>query len=320
MTAVDHINLVIPGIFNFPTDEVDAESLARNLPAFHEILRFGAYQAGHRQCFDQLLGDLLRYDQCGGLPYAGALNPQGPASQCLFKPVFVKADLNNAFVYPLEKTEDLNFIINDLCDFFKKDFNVEALPDGTSILVFRKLKRLPNNPHYLCVVGQSAAALQDRSADLSEWNLLLNEIQMFLYQHPRNQQRTQNGQPFFNSLWIWGHGQKDPLDRSATEWISADPGMQRLGEYLGCAKGSRSHPPETRVIVDLSLIQALKGDSSEPIVELLHHIETQVLSPQIRRFRKSLTLFDGQGGSIALRPYDRWKFWKRPRLSTTALE
>lgn len=321
LTTVDHINLVIPGILNLPADEFDAESLARNTPALHDIVRFGKHLPGHSQCFDDVLRELLDYDQAIGLPYASALpNSGGSISQVLFKPVFVKADINNAFVYPLIESKDIYLIINDLGVYFKEDFDVDILPDGTGLLRFRKLRRLPENPHYLCVIGQSAAALQGRSGDLAKWNLLLNEIQMFLYQHPLNQRQMQTGQPFFNSLWIWGQGEKDEQERSAIEWISSDPVMQHLGAYLGCATENCSHHPSTRVIVDLSLIQALKGGVSKSIDDLLVTMEAEVFAPQSHLYRKSLTLFDGSGSSISIRPHDYWKFWKKARLPTATFE
>lgn len=56
------------------------------------------------------------------------------------------------------------------------------------------------------VVGENVDAHRPQGEDALTWDRLQNEIQMFLFTHPLNQSREEQGEPTVNSLWLWGNG------------------------------------------------------------------------------------------------------------------
>lgn len=54
------------------------------------------------------------------------------------------------------------------------------------------------------IAGMALADWWPQHESLRSWRKLLNEIQMVWYAHPVNQNRTEQGQPPINSLWLYG--------------------------------------------------------------------------------------------------------------------
>ena len=67
-----------------------------------------------------------------------------------------------------------------------------------------EVSTLPVLPHYLSVLGKKISSYLQQARVNLQWYKLLNEMQMFLHQHPHNQQRLLEGQLMFNNLWCWG--------------------------------------------------------------------------------------------------------------------
>ncbi|KXK45641.1 hypothetical protein [Nitrosomonas europaea] len=56
------------------------------------------------------------------------------------------------------------------------------------------------------VVGKNINDLLSRGKEGAIWNSRINEIQMFLHEHPLNRNREIQGELPVNSIWIWGGG------------------------------------------------------------------------------------------------------------------
>lgn len=69
------------------------------------------------------------------------------------------------------------------------------------------------------VAGKNINDFLPKGDNDSNWRALMNELQMFLHNHPVNQQRQMQGLSIANSLWFWGCGKLPTL--SSTEKIFA---------------------------------------------------------------------------------------------------
>lgn len=321
--AVNIINLVIPGLLNFPVHEIDTELLVQTTPNLHWLLRYANRVLNSQYDIDQILIHKLGLKQAA-LPYARACKPQNDeGTMLLIKPVYLKADINNAVVYPIQDEDEVHRIIDDLSDCFITDCDIEELPDNTWLMSLHHCSPVLQLPHYLTAVGKKVTHYLDQVKTDLHWFKLFNEMQMFLYQHEINQHRQQTGLPMINSLWCWGadawHGEL--LENIL--WFSDDTLMQRLGQlYSGNAQPlsaikEQALDAET-IIVDLSLLRALKGDLSRDMMQIFNHLETNCLQPVMQSNNHHIMLYTGGDNNFYYRPSMQWKFWKKP-LSITSI-
>jgi hypothetical protein len=61
-----------------------------------------------------------------------------------------------------------------------------------------------------------------RGADAVTWMGRLNELQMLMHSHPVNQRRAARGQPAVNSVWLWGGGERQPVQPAPGTRIVSD--------------------------------------------------------------------------------------------------
>jgi hypothetical protein len=195
------LDIIVPGLFNLPEHELDRDQLTASTPALHRLLRFASQTPVAPVGFDRRLAEILGIGP-GTLPFAEAINAGGDGRQLLFKPIFLKPDLNNALVFPCQVDKDgLDLIIKDLADYFKADCNIKRATDDTWIMQLSTCDAPQGMPHYLSVVGTGVSHLMDQAKQNLSWFKLINEMQMFLHQHPVNQQRERQGLTPVNSLW-----------------------------------------------------------------------------------------------------------------------
>lgn len=310
------IDLIIPGILNLPAHELNIAELESLTPALHQLLRFSNQVPSRLVDVDEIIIQRLGLKQ-RALPYAYAIQPAKKGRQLLFKPVHLKADINNAIVYPVdENDDDIILLINDLKSYFKENCEIENLPGKRWIMRLLDCEPVIDVPHYLSAVGNKFTHYLEQSRSNLEWFRLFNEMQMFLYQHEINQQRLSKGQLPVNSLWCWG---ADPyLGETVTEtvWYSDDPDMQSLGElYAGHSDNLNNlafnEANLNTVIIDLSILKHLKGNSAEDTVQVLNGVEERCAKLLSARQHQIIV---HTGGSVNLhyRHLAKLKFWKKP--------
>ena len=61
------------------------------------------------------------------------------------------------------------------------------------------------------VAGRSIHEFLPAGVDGAPWRRILNEAQMALHDHPRNQERESRGELSVNSVWLWGAGEAREL-------------------------------------------------------------------------------------------------------------
>jgi hypothetical protein len=86
--------------------------------------------------------------------------------------------------------------------------------------------------------GQNVEALLPQGDDGARWRRVINEAQMLLHEHSRNEAREQRGQPTVNSIWIWGAGRDCRLSPAFDALWSDHP----LAVGLAAASGGTARP------------------------------------------------------------------------------
>jgi len=141
------VDLIIPGLLNLPIHELDGPQLLEATPNLHKLLRFAKQVETSVSDFDDILIRRLGLKQ-SGLPYARAIQQSTDGYGLLFKPVHLKADINNAIVFPLEEDSDeITHIIKALSEYFKVDCDIKLLPQGIWMMTLHEVKPVADVPH-----------------------------------------------------------------------------------------------------------------------------------------------------------------------------
>ena len=141
-------------------------------------------------------------------------------------------------------------------------------------------------------------------------------MQMFLFQHELNQQRFASGEPMMNSLWCWGGDAYRGESFPSLAWYSDDNLMRNLGElYTGTGLPVVSLPEhdsrQDAIVINLSLLEALKGESSREIIDLLKILDTEYLGPVMRSSTAAIHLHTGGQWNFYFTPLMAWQLWKQ---------
>lgn len=165
------------------------------------------------------------------------------------------------------------------------------------------------------------------TAKLRAW---LNEVQMFLHDHPVNTARQNSGQPPVNSLWLWGAG---ALAESADPGFDSVWARDPLARGLARAAGipARPLPPDFTALaehadpagrhllfIDDLLAPTLYEDGAGWRDALLS-LEKRWFAPLAGTLGGRLSRLEVLAPTIYgrlawhLAGADRWKFWRRPR-------
>ncbi|MGA9333628.1 MAG: phosphoglycerate mutase [Rudaea sp.] len=146
-----------------------------------------------------------------------------------------------------------------------------------------------------------------------QWRHLLNEAQVILHNHPVNARRQQRGQVPANSVWFWGAGVLPDWVRTRFSRVaSEDDVVLALAKMAGISF-------QYLAGFDLS---DLKGDASIMLdlaaireIEALAHNWLIPIDAAIKRRTISLVHVDfGSGERVVVKPWHRWRFWRRVRL------
>jgi hypothetical protein len=316
MLKKTQIDLVIPGLFDLPSYELDEAELQTQTPALHRLLSFANRETNGYFDIDEILIDTLGLKQVA-LPYAYACQAVQSGFGVLFKPVHLKADMNNALVFPVsESEENINHLINDLEGYFKVDFNIKALPGNLFLMHLHEVQPLLGVPHYLSATGKKVTHYLEQAKSNLGWFKLFNEIQMFLFQHPVNRFREKQGLPLINSLWCWGADRWQGETFSNRSWFSDDYEMQALGK-LYCGESSELDDIQAKdlkqqvTVIDLNLIRSLKGHSQQSLLQLLADIENKYLQYLLERRSHSIRLLAGGSFNVSYQSAMRYRFWKK---------
>ncbi len=321
-----HIDLVIPGFFNLPLEEFDPNFLVSNLPALNKILTYSNSIPNEQADFESIIAGSLGLTGRQTLPFAQAFvetkEVDNPQRYLLCRTIHLKADMHNALVIPLDNNnvneDDSSLVLEDLQTFFSEDCELKPLENGLWLMRLKNCEPSDCYPHYLSVIGRKANQFIEQSKQALPWYKLMNEMQMFMHQHPINQNRLTTGLLPINSLWFWGAGEKPKFDDNKAQWFCDDEELIRFADSSNIRHHSLDQLTQTKsrensVVIDLSLLEALKTSSSDNLQAKLEILEETVFKPAMILFRSShasLQLKAAHHFDLTMTPFSKYKIWR----------
>ncbi|MCP4333288.1 MAG: hypothetical protein GY785_11585 [Gammaproteobacteria bacterium] len=320
------VQIILPGLFDLPLHELETDFVSKELPGLNRILGLATLHDNQAYSIDAIIQRALTLESSPGLPMAQAFaeaDEAEPARLILAEAVHLRADLHDAVVIPIPKTpdtiQDIEIIINNLNDAFKVDCDLSVIADSVFLLRLTGFDAPTLYPQVLSVLGKAVNPFIEQSRQVLPWYRLLNEIQMYMHQHPVNVERMRQGRLPINSLWFWGAGER-PAIATRPRWFCDDALLNRFAASLGlvvesCSGIGACADFSDTLIVDLRLLQWLKAGLDTNLDEILLDIERKLLAPVLQEFAKSrltLHLRAGYRHDLELRPSAKIKFWRRP--------
>lgn len=324
--------VILPGLFDLPLAELAAGLIAERLPNLNRVLRYATPRPNRAYSIDAILRNALEFGESpahafSSLPLAQAFalpDIHAPERLLLGQAIHLQADLHSAVVVPIQENEenlnDINIIINDLNKLFNVDCNVSVIDNGLLLIDLKSISAPTHYPHLLSVLGKTANPYMEQSRQQLPWYQLLNEIQMFMYQHDVNRQRLERGLLPLNSLWAWGGGALAHELTAPPAWFCDDPTLNRFAESLKLNPLATADLPvasatASKIVVDLSLLEWLKTGLDVDPGQLLLKLDRKLLAPllaEARSGKSSLLLRAGFDFDFEFNALDRIKFWRRP--------
>lgn len=324
------IDLVIPGLFNLPLEEFAPDFLVSNLPALNQLLTYSNLIPNEQTDFESIIAGSLELADRQTLPFAQAYVEEGVDDlnrYLLCRTIHLKADMHNALVIPLENNrvneDDSSLILEDLQAFFIEDCDLKPLDNGLWLMCLKHCEPSDCYPHYLSVIGRKANQFIEQSKQALPWYKLMNEMQMFMHQHPINLNRLTTGLLPINSLWFWGageklKGEKPKFDDNKAQWFCDDEQLTRFADSSNIRHLSLNRLPQMKsgedsIVIDLSLLEALKTSSGDNLQAKLELLEKTVFKPAMILFRSnhaSLQLRAAHHFDLTMTPFSKYRIWR----------
>lgn len=180
-------------------------------------------------------------------------------------------------------------------------FPISATVPSRWYLMLPREAKIPAFTAPADAIGGDVFAHLPEGPDGRQWRALLNEAQIILHNHPRNEQRMAAGLLPVNSLWFWGGGVlPDSVRCSAKSVITGDSELQALGRLAGVSSTISDAGDQ---IVDCRSERTWAKLEAEPLEDGLRALG--------RRYRR-VTLDFADGVRFAFEPGQRWRWLRRP--------
>ncbi len=282
----------------------------------------------------------------GELPGARlSLAAQGiePPSASLWRadPVYARAGtvdvhIDDRAVLPVTAQES-----ETLCRDFNRDFDARgwrlwASRPGQWYLQSTQPLQVTTVPLSIAL-GRGLEGIMPSGPDGARLRALLNELQMWLFEHPLNQAREAQGCPPINSIWPLGAGEAGlPRKHWRALW-AVDDFYRGAGKVAGAdlvatvpADGTALVPAlpasgEAMLVLDSLLRPAALGDVGQwydTLQQLDRDWFAPLLDALVQRRVQAIHLAGGARHGFVLRRGDLWRIWRRrhplTRFVTTA--
>ncbi len=166
-------------------------------------------------------------------------------------------------------------------------------------------------------VGRPIDNLLPTGPDAKKWRVLLNEIQMLLFNHPVNQQREALDLPMINSVWLWGGGRDIQAASNSNHFYCLDSHLRSIAQQLGMHSSAWTGKPEALASDGLVLLSQLQRSGQYGDVlgwrTAARELDEMWLAPLLRSGIALHIEDPANGRALDFNPGDRWKFWRRPR-------
>lgn len=333
MGARHQIMLVAPSLLG-PVPSTLADGV-RDLGACQSLARFLS-RAKHRRRAEPLTGEsalMAQLQRCAvakaadwpaaGAIAASALGLQDDRLYYRAAPVHLRADRDRVLLFAgqglqldeadaKELTHDFNalYVNDDIALSFSMDHWVLSATQAPG----------PDLPPLARVAGRYLDAVMPADEASRRWRQLLNEIQMFLHDHPVNQRRLKSGELAINGFWFWAGGEQRALPLSRRGRVIGDNalarGVAQLAE-LPCQSWqdlkAASGYDYTVIVWDQAEEALMSGDAQAWLLALSEFNDRfdQMLSFSMESPDCQVILDTGADVFTASAQSLRWRFWRR---------
>jgi len=185
-------------------------ALEFNHPLLDRFLTIGHAQS-KKLSYEELICQLFDIKPSPDYPLASIDYQENQASYYLYAdPVYLSLQRDTFF---LEKRLTDDFTqneIKDLCDSLNKTFqsDIKKFTLNHEGRLFLELTIRPKIKTTLIeyIKPQSIDLFMPQGEEAMSWHAFMNEIQMFLFDHPINHERSKRGALLANSIWFSGGG------------------------------------------------------------------------------------------------------------------
>lgn len=202
-------------------------ALEFNHPLLDRFLTIGHAQST-KLSYEELICQLFDIKPSPDYPLASIDYQENQASYYLYAdPVYLSLQRDTFF---LEKRFTDDFTqneIKDLCDSLNKIFqsDIQKFTLNHEGRLFLELTIRPKikTTSFAHIKPQSIDLFMPQGEEAMSWHAFMNEIQMFLFDHPINHERSKRGALSANSIWFSGGGSlpKGILNRYAAIFSNA---------------------------------------------------------------------------------------------------
>ena len=189
--------------------------LCKFSPEFNHLLLDRFLTIGHAQSrklsYEELICQLFGIKPSPDFPLASIDYQENQTSYCLYAdPVYLSLQRDTFF---LEKKLTDDFTqneIEDLCDAlnkaFKSDTQKFVLNHEGRLFIESTRRPQIKTTSIVHIKPQSIDLFMPQGEEAMSWHAFMNEIQMFLFDHPINHERSKRGALSANSIWFSGGG------------------------------------------------------------------------------------------------------------------
>ncbi len=180
------------------------------------------------------------------------------------------------------------------------------------------------------VAGQGMNASLPTGEDGMGWHQRVNEAQMLMHAHAVNAAREARGAPLINSLWLWGGGPTQVLNKTPEAMYWTSDALARGLAFSAGAKTAELPADATSLLaqLDKSTVHYVVLDALRPATwyrdldawrVALQQLEARWIAPLLQ------ALYSGAIGELhvlaisvrstlhaQLHPSARWHIWRRP--------
>lgn len=199
---MSEVTLYIPDFYH--------SSLKDELPNLCALLQRAEKKSLAEQEIERTYADFFQVRDTH-IPWA-ALIKNGQPGEYWFRadPVSLQQEMTNIYMLGNDNLtlskDEAKAIIQALSPLMKKIVSeVEVIGQNGWYMQLQKASNFHSTPLNL-MIGKSIISHLPDGSDKKFWQQLLTEMQMVLYDHPINTERSEQGKATVDSLWLWGAG------------------------------------------------------------------------------------------------------------------
>lgn len=318
-----------PGLLGpVPATLADALPSVGPFPVLEALLGRSGRHAASRSDGEGLLRSLAEPAPSVGDLLAAEFDIQGDRVCYRAAPTHLRPDRDRLLLFAGDTLNPPADEAETIC----RDFNHLFSEDGLSLqvrggewLLIADSAPGPDLPPLSTVAGRYLDTVIPNDAAARPWRKLLNEVQMFLHDHPANTARQSRGELPINGLWFWGGGSRSDgrLTLPVRNIHGDDPIARGLARSGSDVQYERDVPPAMslaeggpRAFVWTAAERALLGGDAEAWLGALQRFESGyagILRDLVFEHGGRVELRCANGWTHRITPVDRWRLWRRPK-------